>query len=74
MGCLTNKVISEESSGEDEGEEYSQAEGTARAKARAHTACPAFPRNCEGTHQGKWKEQAEEMGTGTGMRAAREVA
>lgn len=41
MGCLMKKVISEESSGEVEGEEYSQGEGTARAKARVHSV-PGF--------------------------------
>lgn len=38
MGCLINKVISEESSGKDEGQEYCQAEEPASAKAhRVHS-------------------------------------
>lgn len=51
------KVISAESS-EEEGEEYFQGEGTARAKARVHSAPGLFPDGDE-THQEEWQEQRE---------------
>lgn len=70
-GVPHEQVISEESSGEDEREEYSQAEGTASAKAGVYTVCLAFPR---GHTRASAKSKRKRWGQRQGMRAAHEVA